>query len=343
MVSVLTGAHEALKIAKDVTGKKDDVTMQEGQLRGRRAKHWSYYLLVAGAIGGGIAGVVGAIISMTPLTVMGSILFVTNAIGAYYVRKFDTFNDLEDYVSVMSNSIKEMASYVKRLKSINQELRGIGDEFENNLEQTTEVWEHGYEEVRREAKEIERLTQRLEMTTKKLKKMESLYANLQDAVNIFSNQVGELNQGATEIDDTVGLLASQVTDSKAVIEKMNEENDEFDEHNALYDDLNHANLEFLSGFQKELEKIMNMHEDAILIRDTLDEKEKSLRKVADTIATALETIASLQKQENAMKDKNSRILEQADKLTDAMQQVTSNIAALKEQSEKNKKNKKRKE
>lgn len=337
MVSVLTGAHEALKIAKDVTGKTSNVTMQEGQLRGRRVKHWSYYLLVAGAIGGGIAGIIGAIISMTPLTVMGSILFVTNAIGAYYVRKFDTFNDLEDYVSVMSNSIKEMASYIKRLKAINKELKGIGDDFEDNLEQTTEVWEHGYDRVRKEAKEIERLTKRLEVTTKKLKKMEVLYANLQDAVNIFSNQVCDLNKGATDIDDTVEQLANQVTDSKAVIDKMNEENDEFDENNELYDQLNEANLEFLSGFQKELEKIMNMHEDAILIRDTLDEKEKSLRKVADTIATALKTISELQKQETEMKDKNSRLLEQADKLTEAMQQVTANIAALKEQSEKNKK------
>jgi methyl-accepting chemotaxis protein len=332
MVSVLTGAHEALKIAREVTG-KNNISQQEGQLRGRRVKHWSYYLLLAGAVAGAIAGIIGAIISMTPLTVMGSILFVTNAVGAYYVRKFDTFNDLEDYVSVMSNSIKEMAGYIKKLKSINKELRGIGDDFEDNLEETTQVWEHGYDQIRKEAKEIEKLTKRLETTTKKLKKMEVLYSNLQDAVNIFSNNVGDLSQGANDIDDKVGQLANQVTDSKAVLEQMDEENEEFDENNELYEQLNRANIDFLDSFQKELQKIVNMHDDAIKLRDTFDEKEKSLRKIADTISTALKTIAELQKQEDKAKDKNSRLLEQADRLTEAMQQVTANIASLQEKNQ----------
>ena len=80
-------------------------------------------------------------------------------VGAFYIRRFDRFNELEDYVSVMSNKIVQMSHYIQDLKKINKELGDASEDFEDNLQEDIEVWEHGYNKVKKEAEEIEKLTQ----------------------------------------------------------------------------------------------------------------------------------------------------------------------------------------
>jgi chromosome segregation ATPase len=271
MSSVLTMAHEAIKTANELTGKKT-ASGQEVVHNGRRYKHWSFYLLTIGAAVGVVTLIVASILKIYPLIVCGALLFITNALGAYYVQKFDTLHDLEDYVEVMSEKIKDLSSNIKELKEVNKGLKETHDKLQTNLKETKVVWEDGAKGVKSEADKIGELTKRLETTQKKLASMQYLYENLQNAVKSFSGEVSSLGSTSTQFTENTKKFAGKVSDAKEVLKTFDKENEEFDENNVLFDKLNKANLEFLNSFKLELGKIAALRKEADGLKAALEEK-----------------------------------------------------------------------
>lgn len=330
MSHVVTGAYEAVKLANRVTGKSDPES-QIGNLNGRRVRHWSYYLLLGASMIGGAAAIAAAIVGITPIIISGAIVFVTNGIGAYYVRKFDTFKELEDYVEVMSEKINEMSQYITRLQKVNRDLRQTADDLDENLDETIEVWEHGYDNIKSEADEIKRLTARLEVTTKKLKVMEEMYCKLQDGLNSFSNEVINLTQNRKDIDDRVAEWANQVKGSQVVLESLNSKNEDFDEQNAIYDELNKANLAFLIELQTELKQFLQLHADAKDLTQTLEHQGDVLTRVSEQIAESLREIGELENEEKQVKEDGRKLLRKTEKLTKALTKLVENISTIEKQ------------
>lgn len=328
MSAVVTGAFEAVKLANKVTGSKDSDS-KIGDLKGRKVRHWSYYLLLTGAALGVAAIVAASILKIILLIVCGSILFVTNGIGAYYVRKFETFKELEDYVEVMTTKINELYDYLMQFKRVNRELKQTADELDENLDETVEVWEHGYNSIKSEAAEIDSLTTRLEITTKQLKKMEEMYQTLQKGLNNFSNEIVVMTENRKDINDKVSDLANQVTGAKDVLTSINSEKDKIEENNALYDQLNKKYLEFLEELQKELKAFLLLHADAQNLTQTLGKQGDALVKVNDQIADSLKKIedmgAEVQVVETKVQKDGAKLLRKTEKMTQALTVLVENI------------------
>lgn len=317
MVSVITGAHEAVKLANKVT-QKEGSSKEEGKLKGKVYRHWSYYLLLTGAIIGAAGIVAASIYKLTLIIIVSSILFVTNSIGAYYVRKFATLRRLEDYVDVMTGKINDLAGYVTDLQSVVKGLGQTREDLAHNLDDTKEVWEFGYDKVHRENQRVASLTQKLELTVKKLNKMQELYANLQGAVNVFSGHVADLDGTGVRLDTKVKELADRVTGAENILNSFNTENEEFDEHNAMYDELNKANLEFLTHFQEELDKIMQLRDKVTELNKTLERQGVSLIKVSEDITQSLDRIEGVEKEEQRLKKDGAEMLVKAEQLIQAL-------------------------
>lgn len=325
MVSVLADAHAALKIAGDVTGKKSDLTDKEGESFGRRFRHWSHYVLIVGAVGGAVVAVVASIISMIPLAIVGGLFCLTNAIGAYYVGRFDQFKDLEGYVSELAASIKEMDGYIKQYKFLNQELKEVGDGMESNLHEAKKVWDEGSGKVEKQEERIAQLEAQLEATMKKEKTWETLYVNLHNALDGFSHQVVGLGQNAGEINEAADEIARQFADSKAVVEAIHKGDEEMDDNNEMYEKLNQANISNLSNLQKELEKMIKMGKDASQIIDDKGKSQKEFKGTVDEMAEERKKIAELLEKERKANEKSSQAMKEAGEMAQAMRQVTATI------------------
>jgi len=325
MVSVITGAHEAVKLANKIT-QKDGSSAKEGELKGKVYRHWSYYLLITGAFVSA-AGIVAASILKLSIVIIisSSILFVTNTIGAYYVRKFATLRQLEDYVDVMTTKINDLAGFVTNLQEILKELGQTRADLTHNLDETKEVWEFGYDKVHNENLRVAVLTEKLELTVKKLNKMQELYANLQEAVNLFSNHVADLSGHGAQMGEKVKQLADNVTGAGNILESFNSENEEFDEHNAMYDNLNRANLEFLTHFQSELDKIMQLQTSVNELNKALERQGISLVKVSEDITHSLDRIEIVEKEEQRLNQDGGELLSKTKKLIETLNTLTATI------------------
>lgn len=324
MLETLLGAKEAIRKVGEITGKKEEV----GELKGRKVNHWSFYLLCSGAAVGGLAAVIAAVIGVYSVVVSGAILFVSNAVGAYYVRKFNTFTQLEDYIKILSKKIDEMEVYVKGLKKVYKGLKNLHGDFEDNLEDSEEIWKNGYEEIHKESEKISELNKKLALTTSKLKSMEKLYANLQDAVNLFSNEVIDLNMGAEKMENNLSEFANQVEGSKSILELFDEENEEFDENNEEYQKLNKANLLFLASFQKELKTVVGMQKSALELQEELDEKEVNIKKMSEEVALSIQTLEKLIKEQKAIKDNSYDEQEENDAFANIVNEIYNNLTKV---------------
>ena len=319
-MSVITSASKALKVANELTGSQG-TSSNTGVHKGRTFKHWSFYVLLGGGLVGLVATIAASILTMYPLIACGVVLFVTSSVGAYYIRKFDTFNELEDYVEEMSNKILDLSKIIKDLKKINKEFKDTRKRFEADIEKDEKIWNDGDKKVRKSAEEIKRLTKSLDVTTKKLKKMEELYSNLQNAVNIFSNHVVGINENNKDMSNKIDKLANNVTDAKAVIESFDCENDEFDENNELYENLNKANLAFLTKFQEELEKIYKIQYSAKELKESLEKQSAALHEVTLRIQNSINKTEEYSKEEAAIKKENRRMLKKAEKMAEALTRI----------------------
>lgn len=319
-MGVIASASKALKLANELTG-EERASLETGKHQGRTFKHWSFYLLLGGSLVGVVATIAASILTMYPLIACGVVLFVSNAVGAYYIRKFDTFNELEDYVEEMSNKILDLTKIIKDLKKMNKEFKDTRKRLEIDIEKDAKIWTDGDKKVRKSAEEIKRLTKNLNVTTKKLKKMEELYTNLQNAVNVFSNHVVGINENNKDMSIKIDKLANNVTDAKAVIESFDCENDEFDEHNELYDNLNKANLAFLTKFQEELEKIYKIQYSAKELKESLEKQSAALQEVTSRIQKSIDKTDEYSKEEASIKKENRKMLKKTQKMAEALNRI----------------------
>ncbi|MCB1112618.1 MAG: hypothetical protein KDK72_08195 [Chlamydiia bacterium] len=189
MNSIKVAAIEAIGVAREALG--DDETEEEvSNYQGRNYKHWSYYLLVTGAIVGAATAIVAAIIGMTTLIVAGAALFVCNAVGAYYIARFDTYNDLEDYADILTKKVRQLADHVINFEKLNQREEELNDQHEELIEDDKllndeliairrkfqEAMEGGHEQ---HLDELERLTQQNDKLCTKLAALEESHDSLE--------------------------------------------------------------------------------------------------------------------------------------------------------------------
>lgn len=300
MFHSMVGAHEALNVANEVLGNKNDP--REVNLGGRRYRHWSFYLLLLGATAGAVTIIVASILTIYTLIAAGVILFVTNAIGAYYVRKFDRFRELEDYVNILNSRIHEMADQVKTLKHVKDELNGTATALDNNVKETEKVWDKGAKDVRKQAEELEKTRVKLVETEKRLRTYQGLYENLSKSVGAFSNNVADFNAGNKVFDAHIEKLTDEVAKHREVVDSLHAADAEIDKDTDIYQRLNEANVAFLNDFQRQLAKIGSFHEDAKTIRADLDKRTQQVQAANMMVTKALERAVNLSKVDAAQNE-----------------------------------------
>lgn len=299
-MSVVLGAAEALQFAKETVGDAVGAVSIEGEMGGRRYRHWSFWVLAAGAAVGAVAAVAAFIFSVQTIAWSGAFLFVTNAIGAHYIRKFDTLRELEDYVDLMAKKIKTLATIVLDLKKINQGLASTAEKLEENRNKTDEVWNEGEEKIHQKAAEFDKISKKLEETEKRLEKVKEMYDNLQKAVLAFSQEVGKMEGHGAQFESKIKEMAETIGASMKVLEGLDAEDKEFDALNEVYNKLNEANLKFLGEFQGELGKVFNLFSEAEKIRAILELRSEQLSKISHEFGTHLDRLGELEKKESGI-------------------------------------------
>lgn len=314
-MSVVLGAAEALKFAKETVGDTVGEVSVEGEMGGRRYRHWSFWVLTGGATVGAVAAVAAFIFSAQAIIWSGVFLFITNAIGAHYIRKFDTLRELEDYVDLMAKKIKDLATAVLDLKRINLELSSTADKLAENRRKTGEVWEEGEEKIGQKADELEKVARKLEETEKKLEKVKEMYDNLQKALLAFSSEVGKLEGHGTQFEVKLKEMAQSISSTVHVLEGLDSEDKEFDELNEAYNKLNEANLKFLGEFQGEIGKVLDLFGQADRIRAILEAKSEQLAKISQEFGSHLTRLEELEKKEAGLDEEASKVSRTTDVLT----------------------------
>lgn len=311
MFRSIVGAHEALNVANEVLDKKAD--RKEAELGGRKYRHWSFYLLLLGATAGAITVIVASILTIYTLIAAGAILFVTNAIGAYYVRKFDQLRDLEDYVNILSDRVHQMAGQVKTLRQLKDELNGTAKVLDQNVKDTAKVWDKGAADVKKQAEELNKTRIKLEETEKRLRTYQGLYENLSKSVGAFSNNVANFNEGNKVFDAHIGKLTDEVAKHQEVVATLHAADVEMDKDLDVYKRLNEANMAFLTDFQQQLKKIGSFHDDAATLSKTIERRAQQVHEASIVVREALDKVIKLSKEEqtqNAQFEKQIAIVNQ---------------------------------
>ncbi|CRX38825.1 hypothetical protein [Estrella lausannensis] len=299
-MSVFLGAAEALQFAKETVGDAVGEVSIEGEMGGRRYRHWSFWVLAAGATVGAVAAVAAFIFSVQAIAWPSVFIFVTNSIGAYYIRKFDTLRELEDYVDLMAKKIKILSTIILDLKRINQGLSSTADKLEENRHKTEDLFREEEEKINHSAAEFEKIAQKLADTERKLEKIKELYDNLQKGVLEFSKEVGKLEGHGQQFELKLKEMAETIGSSMRVLEGLDAEDKEFDELNAVYNRLNEANLKFLSEFQGELGKVLGLFEEAENIRAILESRSEQLARISHEFGSHLDRLEKLEKKESGL-------------------------------------------
>ena len=239
MSSIEVAAKEAVKVIKRAIG--DDKTEEEvSNYQGRNYKHWSYYLLVTGAIVGAATAIIAAIIGITTLIVAGAALFVCNAIGAYYIARFDTYNDLEDLADILTKKVRQLADHVLNFEKLNQREEELNDQHEEFIEDDKllndeliairrkfqEAMEGGHEQ---HLDELERLTQQNDKLCTKLAALEeshdSLETKYEQMLETFKNFTLNTRKFSNKNDAfiaSVNKLAQVKKEMRSVVDRMQE-------------------------------------------------------------------------------------------------------------------------
>ena len=299
-MSVILGAAEALQFAKETVGDAVGEVSVEGEMGGRRYRHWSFWVLAAGATVGAVAAIAAFIFSVQTIIWSGAFIFVTNAIGAYYIRKFDTLRELEDYVDFMAKKIKILANLVLDLKRINQGLASTADKLEENRHKTDDLFREEEEKINQQASAFEKTAKKLEETEKKLEKVKEMYDNLQKGVLEFSKEVSKLEGHGEQFELKLKAMAESIGSSMKVLEGLDAEDKEFDELNEVYNRLNEANLRFLGEFQGELGKVFNLFSEADKIRVILESRSEQLSKISHEFGSHLDRLEDLERRESGL-------------------------------------------
>ena len=307
MASALMGAHQALNAANETLGRQ-----KEKPLIGRRFSHWSFYALLTGTLVGAIGIIAASVLAMYPLIAAASLLFVSNALGAYYIRKFDRLRDLEDYVNILSQRIQEMATQLKTLQQTKEELQHTAADLDKNVQKTVKVWDKGASDVQKQAQELEKTREKLVETEKMMRTYRDLYQNLSKSVGKFSTNVAEFNKSSQVFDQHIDNLSQKVAARQQVIDQLHNVDEELDKDMKSYEDLNKANLKFLTSFQQQLSNIQAFHKNAQELKESIEKKAEQVDKASAKAAEALKGLETIAVQENAQNDefaKRLKILE----------------------------------
>lgn len=314
MFDIALGAHEALNTANEVLGNKLDP--KEVIVEGRKYRHWSFYFLLLGATAGAVATLVASILTIYTLIAAGVILFVTNSVGAYYIRKFDQLRDLEDYVNILSVRIHEMADQVKTLKGLKNELNDTANKLDQNVKDTVKVWNKGAADVKKQTDDLDKTRLKLEETEKRLRIYRDLYENLSKSVGAFSNNVADFNTSNKLFDNKISKLTDEVAKHQEVVNSLHRVDVEMDKNAEVYKNLNQANMAFLKSFQDQLIKISSYRHEAEALRETIEKRSKSVHEASIIVRDALERVIQLSKEEekqNAQFEKQVEIINQFQK------------------------------
>jgi hypothetical protein len=321
-MSALIQAKEALDLAQNVLEKKDPSI--EGDLKGRRVRHWSFFLLISGAAIG-VGTLIGAIIiGVYAIATVCFVLFATNSIGAFFIRRFDTLRNLEDYVTVMADRIKQLTATVTSLRDVRFSLEESHHKFKNNRERTRKVWQEGAIELKNKTEELAQTTALLVETQEKLVKTEDLYRSVKDVLLLFSQEVLHLtNAGGVMGTHLIGLK-EKVEGLVHTVAHLDLENIEFDRQTTLYNDLNQANLTFLKGLKEEMVHMEALASQAKELKAILETKAPLFTRVSEDFERYLMRIEEIVREEKSLQGQEEQFVIQTKAIIEALKQASSN-------------------
>lgn len=175
-----------------------------GNMSGRNISHWSTHLAMTGTLIGAIAFVSGIALDSIVVAALGGMLFVTNGISAYYLKKFSVFNSIDEVIHALAETIHEL---YQQIVGLHAQIGALGPSTQRLSDERIKI-EARLKESNETIARLEKVEKQFAETNKKFTKLANIYGPLKDAVDNFIRNVSELKQN--EIDLT--LLAKAVKD-----------------------------------------------------------------------------------------------------------------------------------
>lgn len=208
------GIIEAAHVALESTGE------QPGKIQNRQVVHWSYSVSSISAIAGAVIAIAAYVLGNFPLAMLGGVTAISNGISSFYLKKFTTYDTMEQLLQELTARIKSLAITIKDLGAENKKLSEINKKFGETPQNWKEQLIEGNKLTERAKRRLDRERRKNEYLLDKVKKMESVSVNinlaLKEASNLLLSNTQVLSKENTQLKDHLTLL----TDDLKSLEKI---------------------------------------------------------------------------------------------------------------------------
>jgi len=304
---IVTGARETFGFTSNLA------KIATGNLEGRTVANWIYRAFIAGSIVGAIAAVAGLALSFIAVGIVGILLCATNALAAFYVKKFRNLNTLDIYNKKLVEEIETLKSQAKVLKQTKEELAVERKRFEKVPEDWERVLQEGESKIKVQTDKLEKVSKDLNTANQRSQMLAKAISDLKKEIKKYLQATVELGEGKDYLEKGLGPLRehlSELTEEKDeltdLIMNFDEENDEFGEHIRKLAEQTDS-LSKASEVMKEFNRVEKE------VMENLKEENEKLKQTADQLTEESEKMKDLNQQK---KDLINTIEEKTAKLTE---------------------------
>ena len=274
-----------------------------------RTRHWSTFVLIGGAALGVVYIIIGIVATLPSLWIPGGFLFFTNAVGAYYTKKFALYKQLEDYLKILTKQLSSLRDTALLLKKNNIELTDTANKLQKTIDETPGIFKKGAEEVEGKAKE-------LDVTVKKLADAEAKLAKYEHLPDDLIRQNAELKSQLDQNQVTITTLGKKVDQLTTTVTTMSDQNIKLGQEIQLLknneDVLNSANGDLKNTIARaeEQSKIMQETCKAQISDKKFDTEVLDLTKAGDRVASHIDELKDSDKKLAATESDVAKLLQQ---------------------------------
>ena len=260
--------------------------------------HWSTIVLGTAAVVALVALVAAAILSNTPLMVIGGAYFLVCGVGAYYTHTFSEYKTLESHNTMLRQQINQLAQTVaisrdgnERLEAQTAELEKLREEKETMRREHVEAMETERQKVHEEVQELSRINHELEKrgekTTKEMQELSEKFdretKRLEEALQKEKSSIDKLEQTISELRREITRLQGEVKEQSELVNRYDQENKEYDALNKQLE----AKLKAFDQQQLGAAKLQKITEGANSLAD-------ETRKLNESTAVRKEQLEQMQ-------------------------------------------------
>lgn len=273
-----------------------------GEFQGKKVFHWSFYVQVAGALGGIIITIAGLVLGMPALLGPGLFFSACGAIGAFYIHTFSVYSQLDSYVNELQEKLTAAQADLSKQKGLNTDLNNLVTKTQKEMGELQEAgkksladWDAREKALKGQVDALEKATKQVEADRKQAladfdKRFNELHAEyivLETDKKARDAEIVKLNSEVTAYKENNNTLAKELTEFKANYDKYDKENDELKALNGQLQTQVAALTEQIKTFPKvdtkPLEKELN--ETEIAADKAVDKADDLIKQMEELLKT----------------------------------------------------------